>query len=338
MKFSRRKWILTLAVCAQQICAVTLFAQNPAGNPIPTNRVPTNTPPPLPPVPVVKSPVAWFRELLAMSPLERKKSLEGRSEENQKRILDKLREYQALSPDERELRLRATELQWYLESLMDMTPTNRAARLAAMSPEDRKLVEYRLQIWDLLPPPLQKELRENELIIPYLTQFESATEEQKEKILAGMSPAQREKLEAGIDRWKKLSAEQRQQKLESFNRIFELTPREKARALNTLSDAERRQIEKTLAAFEKLPPQERVMSIHSFGRFATMSLAERQDFLKNAERWSAMSPNERQAWRNVVAKLQTMPPLPPGLGVPPLPRPPPPLPSGISRPVATNED
>ena len=279
-----------------------------------------------------------FRELLAMNPIELKKSIAGRSEENQKRILDKLREYQSLPPNERELRLRATELQWYLERLMPLPATNRAGLLSTMPAEDRKLVESRLQYWDMLPPPLQKEVLENEMMLRYLTGIESSTKEEKQKQLAEIPPAQRAKLEAGIDRWNELSEEQRQQKLDNFNRIFEMTPREKARALNTLSDTERRQIEKSLAAFEKLPPQERVMSIHSFGRFATMSLAERQDFLKNAERWSAMSPNERQAWRNVVAKLQNMPPLPPGLGLPPLPWLPPPLPSAISRPVATNED
>jgi len=80
------------------------------------------------------------------------------------------------------------------------------------------------------------------------------------------------------------------------------------------------------------------MSIHSFEKFATMSLAERQEFLKSAERWSAMSPNERQSWRNLVARLQSMPPLPPGLGVPPLPRLPPPLPPAIPKSVATNEE
>ena len=331
-------WILA-GLSVEHFFFTALFAQTPATNAVPQNRisVPANVPP-LPPAAMLKSPVASFHELLAMNPVERKQFLASRSEENQKRILEKLGEYQSLPPNERELRLRATELQWYLKQLMNLPATNRTSLLAMMSPEDRKLVEYRLQQWDLLPPPLQKELLDNEMMLRYLTRIESGTEEEKQKILAEISPDQRAKLEAGIDKWRILSEEQRQQKLARFKLFFELTPREKERALNTLSGAERQQIETTLAAYEKLPLRERAACIRSFGKFAAMNLAERQEFLKNAERWSAMSPGERQAWRNLVAKLQSYPPLPPGFGQPPLPGPPPPLPSRISRPVATNED
>jgi hypothetical protein len=41
-----------------------------------------------------------------------------------------------------------------------------------------------------------------------------------------------------------------------------------------------------------------------------MSAAERAEFLKNAEHWSQMSPNERQTWRDLVAQVPVWPPLP----------------------------
>ena len=41
-----------------------------------------------------------------------------------------------------------------------------------------------------------------------------------------------------------------------------------------------------------------------------MSGLERAEFLKNAERWSQMSPKERQSWRNLVANVPMMPPMP----------------------------
>ena len=39
---------------------------------------------------------------------------------------------------------------------------------------------------------------------------------------------------------------------------------------------------------------------------------EQAEFLKNAERWSQMSPAERQAWRDLVANVPQWPPLPIG--------------------------
>ena len=39
--------------------------------------------------------------------------------------------------------------------------------------------------------------------------------------------------------------------------------------------------------------------------------------MKNAERWQKMSPEERQACRDLVQKLAQMPPLPPGASLAP---------------------
>ena len=143
--------------------------------------------PPVIPVQTLKSPVSFVREMLAMTPGERRQVLSNRPPEIKNRILAKVREYESLKPDERELRLRATELQWYLQPLMNLAPTNREARLAMIPEDTRKLVEERLSRWDLLPPPMQEELLNNEMTARYFTQLETATQEQKEKILAQMS-------------------------------------------------------------------------------------------------------------------------------------------------------
>jgi hypothetical protein len=68
-----------------------------------------------------------------------------------------------------------------------------------------------------------------------------------------------------------------------------------------------------------LPPELRDDCIRSFEKFVSMDLADRQQFLKNAERWRLMSPEERQDWREVVASLSVQPPMPPGFGGPPIP-------------------
>lgn len=265
-----------------------------------------------------KTPVDQFRELLAMRLPERRNALTNRPPEAARRILAKIREYESLKADERELRLRATELRWYLLPLMTEPRTNRAVRLASIPEEQRKLVEARLEQWDLLPPPFQEQLLDSELMAHYFSQLEGATPEQRKKILSQISPERRAKLEQGIADWRVISEEQRQKVLKSFNDFFELKPEEKARALSALSEPEKQQMEKTLQAYSKLTSQQRAECIQSFEKFASMSLAERQAFLKNAERWKLMSAEERENWRNLVEMAPIRPPYPIGF-TPPMP-------------------
>lgn len=268
-------------------------------------------PPPMP----TRSPITFFRELLAMSAAERKQALTNRSAESRALILAKVREYQSLKPDDRELRLQVTELHWYLLPLMRAPATNRVAQLAAIPPRQRSLVEDRVREWDKLSAAMQQELLENQATLHYLAEIEGRTDEQRREVLKNISPARRALLEKGIAQWDAMSADQRGRTLSRFNQFFELTAQEKEKALKTLSGQERRQIEKTLQAFSNLPPERRAACIRSFAKFAGLSVEERHQFLKNAERWKAMSPDERQTWRELVRNLP--PPLPPDL--PPLP-------------------
>lgn len=239
----------------------------------------------VPPTPQPQSPVTFFRQLLALSPLERNQSLTNRPPESRARILAKVREYQALDPDERELRLQATELRWWLTPLLRTAPENRASRLAQMPENFRGIAQSRLAQWDLLPPPLQQQLITNDSSLRYFSSFTTTNA---------------------------VAASPEQQKIaQQFNRFFELTPGEKQQALKTLSAAERAAMEKTLKSFDQLPPQQRLQCLRNYGKFAGMSAAERAEFLKNAEKWSQMSPKERQAWREVVTRVPMMPPLPP---------------------------
>ncbi len=263
-----------------------------------------------PPLPMLKSPVETFRVLLALPTTERKQYLTNRTVDVQKRLVEKVREYQALTPEERELRLTATELRWYLLPLMSAPATNRPAQLALIPPGPRELVATRLEQWDQLAPPVQQQLLTNQQTAGYLVGGESGSP-------LPIPPS-----------------EQIRRKLQGrFNRLLELTTGEKEKVLRSLSEAERRQMEKTLAAYDKLSPGQRQQCLRSFTQFATMSPVERQEFLKNAERWSQMSPAERQAWRELVSTAPIKPPLPiikPR--TPPLPR----LPNRPAPSVVTN--
>ena len=253
-----------------------------------------------------------------MTPGERQRALANRTPESRKIILAKLREYASLDPAQRELRLQVTELQFYLLPLMTAPATNRTARLESIPPRQRQLVEDRLREWDKLSTDVQQELLANEATIRYFTEIEGRTDEQRRKILESLSPARRQKLQAGIDKWNTLPADQRRKMLDRFTQFFELTDVDRERALRTLSGPERRQIQKTLRTFGNLPPEQRAECIRGFEKFASLNLADRQQFLKSAERWQLMTPKERQAWRDLVNKLPSSPPpLPPD--IPPIP-------------------
>jgi hypothetical protein len=320
-----RCWLAAVFV-AGQIAVFRLGAETVTNVPAPQKlfSAPTNLL--LPSLPHLKSPVDLFRELLAMTPAERENHLTNRPPEIRARILAKVREYEALDPNERELRLRATELRWYLLPLLHESPTNRAARLAAIPDDLQPLVKNRLRQWDILPPTLKAEFLESDRTLRYFTYVDPSQRPlpplpEDKRVDRGPRP--------DLARWEKLSDEQRQKITTQFNQFFELTPMEKKRTLNTLSDAERQQMEKTLETFGELPPQQRLRCIRAFTEFANLSAQEKQEFLKNAQRWAQMSPKERQTWRDLVTHVPEWPPLPSALIMPPLP-------PTFHRAVATN--
>jgi len=300
-------WWFALCV-AGQMAVSPLSAQDSTSVPVSAKSplVPASIMPPLP-----QSPVKFFRQLLAMTPQERATYLTNRPPEIRERILAKVREYLVLEPDERELRLQATELRWYLMPLLRESPTNRTARLAQVPDDLRGLVQSRLAEWSILPPSLQKEFLDNEGILHYFSHVDSTNSPSSEGRL-GPSDAQQM-------HWNALSEVDRNRITSEFNRFFELTPVEKQKTLNTLSDIERAEMEKTLQSFDKLPLAQRTKCIHAFTKFAGMSPVERAEFLKNAERWSQLPPKERQAWRDLVARVPLWPPLPTASVMPPLP-------------------
>jgi hypothetical protein len=243
----------------------------------------TNAGPPLPPA---KSPVDSFRTLLEMPADEQQKLLVTRPPEIRQRILEKIKEYRSLTTEERELRLQATELRWYLTPLLSLPATNRAAQLARIPQPTRDLVEARLKHWTVLPPPLRQVLLTNQQAMSFLTGG----------VATNTTPTPADALRHRIQ--------------QTVERFFELTQKEKERTLGSFSETERLQMEKTLAAFEQLTPAQRARCVRSFTKFATLSVEERQEFLQNAERWSQMSPPEREAWRDLVSRAPILPPLP----------------------------
>jgi len=301
-----RSFIIVVSVASGMAQAADPSTVRPSA-PVQSARVPQ--PPPMPP-----SPVQAFRDMLAMTPEQRVKAMEGRQPKTREFVAAKLKEFEALKPEERENRLRTMELRWQLLPLMSMAPSNRVLRIQSVPERDRSLIEERLRLWDKLSPEQQRDVLECE---PALAAYASTGRMSSSSTVSPLSTNQQERINTSTTYLIKLHPEKRAELYQNFQEFFELSEKEKAKALDsihTLSDAERRQMERTLETFDRLQRAEREQCIEGFQKFTALSREEQGQFLRSAARWQAMSPRDRQIWRSLVrGKAVPQPPLPPGL-------------------------
>jgi hypothetical protein len=313
-------WVVAVFWCALSSAEIAVAGDVAA--PVPQGVVTSGSSvlPPRPPLPPFSpTPVDLFRRILAMTPTERDHFLANRQPENRKAILEKVKEYEAMQSEDRELRLTMTQLRWYMLRFMRIPPTNRPALLALVPEADRWLVATRLQIWDLLPPGLQKEVFEYGTTLQYFVGPDASTRQ------AGDSGKEVESVRASA----RLSAES--------TSFFDLTEREKRSILSRLSPLERAPMEKAMVAFARLPQAQREECLRSYAKFSHMNSAEQNEFLQNAERWNSITPAERQAWRRLATLVPAQPPLPPGFVPARFPsRDRPPFPPAVARAPAPN--
>jgi hypothetical protein len=250
--------------------------------------------PPLPP-----SPVEQFRQWLRMAPEQRTQALADWPEAKRKVIEEKLLAYQAFSEEQRERRLKMLELRWYLRPLMGMSMGQRQVQMAAIPEALQELVRKRLEQWDRLELAQQKQILQNEesreLATTYFAQVRRGQ---------ALEPAQ-------LNQLKRSREILNNPKVAAHVAVFFTLPTEQqARTLEHFSEVERREMQRTLDIFAHLTPAERRLCVDSFHKFASMGVEERKEFLLNAARWQAMSPQERETWKELVTKLPPFPPEP----------------------------
>lgn len=260
---------------------------------------------PMPAALVPPSPIDYFRHLLVLSPQQREALLANKTPAVRVKILAKVSEYAALDPNDRELRLRATELRWYMEPLMHAAPVDYDTQLARVPDNIRVVVKARLIQWQMLPPPLQKEFLENEHILGYFSGVDSTNG-------AAVSDIEQ-------SRWDALPESQHNALIGQFNQFFALPPQEKQKAIGGLSGNDRAQMEKIEEAIDKLPTVQRAQCLRAYAKFASMTPLQRARFLKDAQRWSQMSPAEHKAWDDLAEHVPQWPPAPPSALMPPMP-------------------
>lgn len=256
----------------------------------------------IPMPPPLSSPVDLFRRLLTTNAAGREAWLGAKPATARQYIEGKVREYEAMPPEQREARLRALQSRWHMRYFMQMNPVERTARLAAVPEPDRSALRKQLGSWDILPPQLKKDVLENENLIRVMLPPGEAG--RVESIFANMTENQKAELARQHERWNQLPEVRREQILTHFKKFFELREADKDKVVAKLTESERAQMEKTLSKFGSLPKEEREQALQGFKKFAELPPAEQAAFLKTAERWKAMSEPDRRLWRKVVTSLQ----------------------------------
>lgn len=263
-----------------------------------------------PPLPVLRSPVQTFRELLAAPVAQRTAYLAKKSGPARELIEAKLREFEALPPGERELRLQLAQLQFYLSPLL-AAPTGERPQLLAAAPEDvRPMLEERLRSWDALPADARREILESEKSLSHFVRLESADPGRLADVVRQAPAATRPEVEAQLRRWLALSTTERARMTAGFQGFFGLTERERERTLKQLSSTDREQMEATLAAFGQLAAPQRQQCVEAFRKFSSLSPERRAEFLRDAAQWQSLSAAERASWRRVVQRAVEQPPMP----------------------------
>lgn len=272
---------------------------------------PARTTPPLPTP--VKPPIELFRELLAAPPERREELLRTKSPAARDLISRRLREHEALDPAARaqaEWQLRIAQFRFYLSPLLRLPASERPARLAAAPAEDRPLLEERLRAWDTLAPAERAAVLESEDSLHHFVRSPGAEPARLASALAAARAAEREEIERQFARWSALPEAERTARTAAFQRFFDLSEPARNRTVSRLPDAERIAMERTLERFRRLPEAERARCVAGLGKLAALPTAEREEFLRNAARWQAMSPEERALWRRLVIATPPPPPLP----------------------------
>ncbi len=275
---------------------------------------------------------SYYRNSKSMTEEEIRERVQKRLEDSRQFWAAKIKEYAALTPEQREMRIENTHrtvmLREHLKPLMKASPLERADRLREVPDADRALLESRLKIWDALPSEVQKLVLEHDSALHYFARYETSPAEQREAYMNMLPSSVRRRLEEDILEWNDVPAARRDVMKQAFASLFTLSDEDQEKALTYLPEAERRKLEEALDQFGDLTPAQREKCIQAYQKFLGLSPVGRQQFMSNAEVWKQMDEGERNAWRALVSKLppQNVSPAP-AAQVPESLKTPPPVPS-----------
>ena len=241
-----------------------------------------------------------------MTPADREQALAKKKPAARKVIEERLKEFDALSPDQRRARLRLMQLQEQLLPLLQAPASNRGQLLVFVSKEDQPLIEQRLRSWDKFSPEVQRLVLENEMVMRYFLTGQATTIAGLTTNASKLPPAAGTNMLAQIKKWRELTPDQQRQAYDAFNDLFGLPEKERDKVVGSLQSqtpVDHATVENFVKEFQKLPPAEREKRMLAFQKFSSMTAEQRARFLENAGRWQAMSEADREAFRTMLKDI-----------------------------------
>jgi hypothetical protein len=209
-----------------------------------------------------------------------------------------------MTPEARDARLHATELHEYLKYYLQNPPLDRPRQMALVPEEYRKEVWDRLNQFDILPPPLQKEA---------LAQSSTADYFMGPVTPPVHPPPPMPPLPGPADPIKALSEvpeAERSQVFATVEHFFDLDDDEQQAVIRAIPLEQRGHVAKTLYQLKFLPKEERAKSLDAIQTLAAMTDEQRRVFFSSVERWKTLTDSEKATWLRVVSHLPPAPSLP----------------------------
>lgn len=241
-----------------------------------------------------KSPVAQFRDLLSYSEDQQRAFVIKQAPEIQSILSSKLDEYRNLPSAQREFKLVATELHFYLDPVLK-SHENIDRTLFSQAPSHvQHYLNMAVEFWNGLSIPHRDLLLSKKAAVSYLISLSYKSGESQ-----SYDPSKSE--------WDGLYS-------------FLLMPSDQQKAfLDSVDVNPSGTINKILTAFENLDEEERKRCAHAFVCYLSFPPQLKKQLNDGLHSWAEKPPIERSLWREIAEKYPkiTPIPLPPGMEVSP---------------------
>lgn len=260
------------------------------------------------PLPIIAPPPGEvFRSIMEMKEDERELYLKDKSLAEQRYIKEKIAEFLNLNPFEREVKFRVWNLRYYFGIVAQIPIQARVQWLNQIPEPYRSALEERLKEWDLLSEDIKKEIISNsrllEFLVPAFNEPPLPPLPNTKLLLVNQD------LEKELAHWKELSTEHRQKILDKFRELLTLRVQEIADLIKQ-THPHMEKLKSLLIKISDLPDPEKTNCLKALEHFLQMNVEEQEKFLKKAEFWMSLTPQQRQAWKKLLSDIP-MPPLPP---------------------------
>lgn len=232
------------------------------------------------------SPISKFRTLLEWTPEERTQFVK-KQPANVRQILErKILEYESLSDSQREFRLIATELHFYLEPLLIDNRDIDISTVQDIPDHLRKYIDQSVAFWNRIKPAHRDLLLAKKEAVSYLISISSRLYD-LEKLMPKPAPE-----------W------------DNLYHFLQLPHKKQLSFMRASGIQPSPEMSNLLKAFQGLEVEEKRNCAHAFVCYLSFPDQLKTRFVDGLAQWSEKKPSERSIWREIAGKYPKIRPVP----------------------------